>query len=165
MARTGTRASCPRKPQLSAISPHPSHAFGEAFFLHAQEKGRKRRAPLKRRGGCFSANSPCGGSGRFCPADLWGVFGRWCWREPRGKVPSLRPEGGGGEMREGAHDNRFKIPGYPLSGETLPGRAPPGCRHPHLSSVPSVQAPAGPTSLSSTTLPESEPRPRCIPGV
>ncbi len=33
-----------------------------AFFLHAQEKGRKRRAPLKRRGGCFSANCPWGGS-------------------------------------------------------------------------------------------------------
>ena len=32
--------------------------------------------PLKRRGGCFSANSPWGGNGSFCPTDLWGVSGR-----------------------------------------------------------------------------------------
>ena len=68
-----------------------------AFFLHAQEKGRKRRAPLKRRGGCFSANCPWGGSESFCPASAWGFTRRRRWTETRGKAPSPGPEGGGGE--------------------------------------------------------------------
>ena len=95
------------KPSVTSLSPLCKILTGN--YWPAQEKGPKRRAPacaahraagrpLKRRGGCFSANCPRGGSRGFCPADLWGVPGRRRWREPRGKAPSPRPKGAGGEI-------------------------------------------------------------------
>ncbi len=95
-----------------------------AFFLHAQEKGRKRRAPacaahraagrpLKRRGGCFSANCPWGGSEssclpcrarhrQVCPASAWGFTRRRRWTETRGKAPSPPAPDRGSRQGRGA---------------------------------------------------------------
>ena len=93
----------------SASPPRPSFpCLRRGLFLDRPRKRPKKKGDAQAGGGCFSANCPCGGSRRsclpcrapacaqragkrhrqVCPADLLGVFGRWCWGDLREKAPS-----------------------------------------------------------------------------